>query len=133
MSNEGWTITEAAEALGVSEKTIRRYIKNGKLSAKKVEGKGGFVYRVDNLSVLPAYEGRQNRPVEDILLAIIREKERQIAALQEERIRLVSQLGQIQSQNHYLKQQMDLLAKGLETQGNIKPKGSSFWVKLLGR
>ena len=56
MSNEsieqGYTVQQAAEALGVSEMTIRRHIKQGKLKAWTVEGKYGNEYRIE-LSTKP--------------------------------------------------------------------------------
>jgi len=38
MARHGWTIVEAARGLGVSEKTVRRYIKSGKLTAWMKDG-----------------------------------------------------------------------------------------------
>ena len=49
----GYTLREAAQALGVSIVTIRRYIKSGKLKAKLVPSKFGESYIVEDLP-LPA-------------------------------------------------------------------------------
>jgi len=49
----GYTLREAAQALGVSIVTIRRYIKSGKLKAKLVPSKFGESYVVEDLP-LPA-------------------------------------------------------------------------------
>jgi excisionase family DNA binding protein len=45
----GYTLREAAQALGVSIVTIRRYIKSGKLKAKLVPTKFGESYVIENL------------------------------------------------------------------------------------
>ena len=46
---KGYTLREAAEALGVSIVTIRRYIKSGKLKARLVPSKFGESYIIENL------------------------------------------------------------------------------------
>ena len=46
MSSQGLTIAEAAEALGLSERTIRRQIKSGKIKAELVLGRYGAEYRI---------------------------------------------------------------------------------------
>jgi len=45
----GYTLREAAQALGVSIVTIRRYIKSGKLKARLVPSKFGESYVVEEL------------------------------------------------------------------------------------
>ncbi len=54
----GYTLREAAEALGVSIVTIRRYIKSGKLKARLVPSKFGESYIIDELPLL-------NKPLSD--------------------------------------------------------------------
>ncbi len=49
---DGYTLREAAEALGVSIVTIRRYIKSGKLKARLVPSKFGGSYIIDELPLL---------------------------------------------------------------------------------
>jgi len=46
---KGYTLREAAEALGVSIVTVRRYIKSGKLKARLVHSKFGESYIIDDL------------------------------------------------------------------------------------
>jgi len=48
-TSQGYSIPEAARQLGVSAVTIRRYIKQGKLEANKVQGKFGSEYRIPAL------------------------------------------------------------------------------------
>ncbi len=51
-TGEGWTIREAARACGVSEKTIRRRIKSGTLSAYQVTTQYGVEWRVTSLDTI---------------------------------------------------------------------------------
>jgi excisionase family DNA binding protein len=48
----GYTLREAAQALGVSIVTIRRYIKSGKLKARLVPSKFGESYIIDDLPMI---------------------------------------------------------------------------------
>jgi len=48
----GYTLREAAEALGVSTITVRRYIKSGKLQAKLVPTKFGESYIIEELPLI---------------------------------------------------------------------------------
>jgi excisionase family DNA binding protein len=50
MTDQGLTIAEAAKAFGVSTKTIRRHIKDGKIPYVLVQGKYGEEYRIFGLS-----------------------------------------------------------------------------------
>ncbi len=59
---EGWTIREAAQACGVSEKTIRRRIKSGTLPAFQVSTQYGTEWRVTSLDTVG--EGTPNQNVE---------------------------------------------------------------------
>ncbi|MCX6010445.1 MAG: helix-turn-helix domain-containing protein [Chloroflexi bacterium] len=46
---KGYKLREAAQALGVSIVTIRRYIKSGKLKARLIPSKFGESYIIDDL------------------------------------------------------------------------------------
>jgi hypothetical protein len=48
----GYTLREAAKALGVSMVTIRRYIKSGKVKARLVPSKFGDSYIIDDLPLI---------------------------------------------------------------------------------
>jgi len=48
----GYTLREAAEALGVSMVTVRRYIKSGKIKARLVPSKFGDAYIIDDLPLI---------------------------------------------------------------------------------
>ena len=46
MTTQGFTIAQAAKLLGVSPKTIRRHIKDGKIPHQLIQGKYGEEYRI---------------------------------------------------------------------------------------
>jgi len=46
------SLSEAAKALNVSEKSIRRYIKSGKIKAKLIKGQRGYEYEIDDSELL---------------------------------------------------------------------------------
>jgi len=58
----GYTLREAANALGVSMITVRRYIKSGKLKARLVPSKFGDSYIIDELPII-------NKPLSDKTLS----------------------------------------------------------------
>jgi len=49
MSRQGLTIPEAAKTLGVSSRTVRRFIKSGKIQAQLVPGAFGQEYQISEL------------------------------------------------------------------------------------
>ena len=58
---QGYTLREAAQALGVSVITVRRYIRSGKLKARLVPSKFGDSYIIEDLPlpVKPSSEDTQ--------------------------------------------------------------------------
>ena len=63
----GYTLREAAEALGVSMVTIRRYIKSGKLKAKLVPSKFGVSYIVEELLLPTKPSTDDTQPVQPLI------------------------------------------------------------------
>jgi hypothetical protein len=63
----GYTLREAAEALGVSMVTIRRYIKSGKLKAKLVPSKFGVSYIVEDLLLPTKPSTDDTQPVQPLI------------------------------------------------------------------
>ncbi len=97
MSGQGLTISEAAKTLGVSSRTVRRFIKSGKIQAELVPGPFGQEYRVlelpaelhkskpiDNTPSQTLGQALSQTPVQ--VMDIIRE-------LQEKNLALAAQLG----------------------------------------
>jgi len=89
MSRQGLTIAQAAKELGVSTRTVRRFIKSGKIDAELVPGPFGQEYRILELPVdlhkkKPLDNTAYQTPVQ--VIDIIRE-------LQEKNLALAAQLG----------------------------------------
>jgi len=103
------TISQAARSLGVSSRTVRRYIKSGKIKAELVSGLFGEEYRILELPV----DLRKPEPVDNTSsqthiqtpiqgMDIIRE-------LHEKNIALAAQLGAATERIRYLENQVRLL------------------------
>ena len=93
MSRQGLTIAQAAKELGVSTRTVRRFIKSGKVDAELVLGPFGQEYRILELPVdlqkkKPLDNTAGQTPVQTPVqvMDIIRE-------LQEKNLALAAQLG----------------------------------------
>ena len=114
-SNEGLTISQAAEAMGVSPKTIRRRIKKGEIASRLAPGKFGEAYRITELPSLNIQEQTPNTtPTLDTPLAlpIIRELQRTTRELHETNLQLAGQLGIAQERIRTLENQVKLLPTG---------------------
>jgi len=109
MSRQGLTIAQAARSLGVSTRTVRRYIKSGKIKAELVSGPFGEEYRILDLP----YDLSKSKPVDDTpsqtpsqspiqVLDIVRE-------LQERNLALAAQLGVATERIRNLENQIKLL------------------------
>ena len=123
MSKQGFTIVEAAKSLGVSSRTVRRYVKSGKIHAKLVLGPFGQEYRILELPV----ELRKSRPVDNSpyqssgqtpiqVIDIIRE-------LQEKNLTLAAQLGAATERIRNLEKEMRLLTAARRP----------WWKRLFGK
>ena len=105
MSGQGLTVAEAAEALGVSQRTVRRHIKGGKIKAALVPGRYGMEYRIHELGqVVPKPLDRPSPSALDKALDMI-------AALQQEKAELYAQVGYFQAQCRHLEDQVKLLTE----------------------
>ena len=137
MTGQRWTIKEAAEALGLSEKTVRRRIKDGTLKAEQTRGKYGVEYRITSLDDTPQPDS--DPAIEkgvDIEKSLALEKDPDIEgdailakaldiikALQEENARLAGQFNYLQSQVLELQGKMHLLTEPEHRR--------SWWQRLL--
>jgi excisionase family DNA binding protein len=63
----GYTLREAAQALGVSIITIRRYIKSGKLKARLVPTKFGESYVIENLPLPTKPSSGDTQPIQPLI------------------------------------------------------------------
>ena len=123
MSGQVLTIAQAAKSLGVSTRTVRRFIKSGKIDAELVPGPFGQEYRILKL---PA-ELRKKKPVDNVpyqtpiqppvqVMDIIRE-------LQEKNLVLAAQLGAAAERIRNLEGEVRLL-----TGARRQP----WWKRLFG-
>jgi len=127
MSKQGLTIAEAARSLGVSSRTVRRYVKSGKIHAELILGPFGQEYRILELPV----EFRKSKPVDNTpsqssgqtsvqtpvqVIDIIRE-------LQDKNLALAAQLGVATERIRNLEKDMRLLTVAKQP----------WWKKLFGK
>ena len=63
----GYTLREAAQALGVSIVTIRRYIKSGKLKARLVPAKFGESYVIEDLPLPTKPSSDDTQPIPPLI------------------------------------------------------------------
>jgi MerR family copper efflux transcriptional regulator len=107
MSSQGLTIAEAAEALGLSQRTIRRHIKSGKIKAELMPGQYGDEYRISVLEEMTEAE-----PVVDKTPASAMDKALDmVKALQQEKAELYAQVAYWQSRSQHLEEQVKLLVE----------------------
>ena len=110
------SISQSAKKLGVSTRTIRRYIKAGKIKAELVTGRFGAEYRIAELPLellqkepedeKPAYDkstGQTSSQSLGQVMDIIRE-------LQEKNLALAAQLGVATERVRNLENRVKLLA-----------------------
>jgi excisionase family DNA binding protein len=64
---KGYTLREAAQALGVSIITIRRYIKSGKIKARLVSSKFGESYIIDDLPLITKPSSDETQVVQPLI------------------------------------------------------------------
>jgi len=100
-NNEGLTLTQAAKAMRLTPKTVRRHIKQGKIPYKLVPGKYGDEYRI--LEIPPEkVRGEALDKTPTLALDIIHR-------LEQENRNLAGQLGATQERVRTLENQVKLL------------------------
>ena len=127
MLKQSLTIAEAAKSLGISSRTVRRYVKSGKIHAEFILGPFGQEYRilelpvelrksksVDNTPDQPSGQSSGQTPVQ--VIDIIRE-------LQEKNLALAAQLGIATERIRNLEKDMKLLTTARQP----------WWKKLFGK
>ena len=109
MSRQGLTILQAARSLGVSSRTVRRFIKSGKVHAELVPGPFGQEYRIFELPPdlhkpipLDNTSGQITIQTPVQVMDIVRE-------LQERNLALAAQLGAASERIRNLESQVKLL------------------------
>ncbi len=114
MSSQSFTITQAAAKLGVSTRTVRRYIKAGKLRADLVNGPFGEEYRIhelpEDLKKLEAVETTTAMDVHDPFAGVSPDAKAVFHDLQEKNLTLAAQLGAATERIRQLEKQLKTLS-----------------------
>jgi len=101
MTNQGLTIAQAARTTGLSTRTIRRYIKTGRISAQVIPGGHGKEFRIATIpEELTKQRNIGKQPIQTI--GIIRE-------LQDKNLQLAVELGAATERIRTLEDQVKLL------------------------
>lgn len=130
MSGQGLTVAEAAKALGLSERTIRRQIKSGKIKADLVLGRYGEEYRIDldevaasgervDKDLSKALDGSLDKTMDSALDKTLD----MVKSLQQEKAELYAQVAYWQGQYRHMEEQVKLLMAAKRP----------WWRRWLGR
>ena len=128
MERQGLTIAQAARELGVSTRTVRRFIKSGKISAELVPGPFGEEYRILELPVVSHKPGTvDSKSSQSIVQAPIHPSVQSvdiIRELHEKNLNLAAQLGAATERIRNLENQLRLLSAA---------KQQPWWKRLFLR
>jgi MerR family transcriptional regulator, copper efflux regulator len=125
-----YSISETAELLKLSPKTIRRYIKSGKLPSTKVPTKFGDEYRVTEIpETLKQEAAAQEEAQSGVDIVQIDDQTTKLDAQQlyQENIRMAAQLGAASERIRQLEEQLKLL------EAPKTPAKLPWWKRLLGK
>jgi excisionase family DNA binding protein len=114
MFGQGLTVAEAAKALGLSERTVRRQIKSGKIKAELVLGRYGEEYRIELGEVAAPVEGVErdlSNAVDKAQDSVLDKALDMVKSLQQEKAELYAQVAYWQSQFRHLEEQVKLLTE----------------------
>jgi len=134
MTNQSFNINEAAKELNVSTRTIRRYIKAGKLKAELVKGSFGDEYRIlelpPQLDPNSALDGEKDIGYDKSVYkaTVASESFDLIRELQEKNLALAAQLGAAAERIRNLECQVKLLAPPEAD----KPTSGPLWSRIKG-
>jgi MerR family transcriptional regulator, copper efflux regulator len=133
-----YSINEAADLLNLSAKTIRRYIKSGKLPSVKVSTKFGEEYRITELPENLKAEAEQARAdkVDVVQVQETRPSENRnngldIEKLYQENMRLAAQLGATSAQLAAANERIHQLENQVKLLEAPKPQ-LPWWKRLFG-
>jgi excisionase family DNA binding protein len=122
LDKESWTITKAAKELGLSEKTIRRYIHAGKLRGYKVKGQNGDEWRVKKASldsISPSFQGRVDTSVGNVQGSVDN-------GLVKE---LIGKLEALAVRNGYLESQISVASEQLKLLPDLQAKATQATIQ----
>jgi len=123
------TIAQAARSLGVSSRTVRRFIKSGKVNAELVPGPFGEEYQILELPVdlhksKPVDNKPGQPPIQTPIQSPIQSMDTIIRELHERNLTLAAQLGAATERIRNLENQVKLLTT---------TKRQPWWKRLFGR
>lgn len=132
-NTDTYSITETAELLKLSPKTIRRYIKAGKLPSTKVPTKFGDEYRITEIpQALKEEAAAQAEAQSKVEIVTVDQPTSKLDAqvLYQENIRLAAQLGAATERLRQMEEKIKLL----EAPKALPPSPPRpWWKRLLGR
>ena len=105
MSSQGLTISQAARSLRVSSRTVRRFIKSGKIHAEFIPGPFGQEYRIFELPP----NLHKPKPLDNTLSQTPIQAIDIIKELQDKNLTLAAQFGAATERIRQLENQMKLL------------------------
>ena len=108
MAKQGLTIAQAANSMGVSTRTVRRYIKGGKLHAEFIRGSHGGEFRISAIPpelIKGKTVDKERGQTMDTLQGLLHE-------LQQQNLQLAAQLGAAMERVHSLESEVKLLTVG---------------------
>jgi MerR family copper efflux transcriptional regulator len=131
-----YSISEAAELLNLSAKTIRRYIKSGKLPSIKVPTKFGDEYRITEIpEALKQEAAEQEETQTSVAVVSSREDSSPLDTQQlyQENMRLAAQLGAATERLRQLEEQLKTQTAQLQAakEPAALPEGQSKLVQAL--
>ena len=129
MSRQGLTIARAAQELGVSSRTVRRFIKSGRIEAELVPGPFGEEYRILELPAdlhkpKPVDNTPSQTPIQPPIQSPIQSMDIIIRELHEKNLGLAAQLGAATERIRHLENQIKLLTGA---------KQRPWWRRLFAR
>ncbi len=128
-----YSITEAAELLKLSPKTIRRYIKAGKLPSTKVPTKFGDEYRITEIpQALKEEADVQAESQSKVEIVPVAQPSSTLDAqfLYQENMRLMAQLGAATERLRQMEDKLKLLEAPKEEAAAVH---RPWWKRLFGR
>lgn len=132
-NTDTYSITETAELLKLSPKTIRRYIKAGKLPSTKVPTKFGDEYRITEIpQALKEEAAAQAEAQSKVEIVTVDQptSKLDVQVLYQENIRLAAQLGAATERLRQMEEKIKLL----EAPKSPPPSPPRpWWKRLLGR
>jgi len=127
--DQGWTLSEAAESYNVTERTIRRWIKEQVISARKVDGPRGPEWRINPGSTMDKDQIHPGSTVDfkasNELLKIVQDLQTKLDNANQQLQAASFRNGYLESQLENHKEQIKLLTDNQHKQG--------WWARLKNR